>query len=279
MSFRETLYLHQITVAPGAEWPLASGAWRLQQVTNGIGYCISGQLRHALSAGETMLVSPKSSGVIRSSQLGELRLCYFDVATELLEGVLTAGIRHILDDPTTHGRYSLTIFPAQSDIAQAFERLAANHAERAILAIRCELLALFARSIPHEACLRPHRVEPRTMQANSRFEEIIGRISEQELLKQTTASLAVLCACSPRHFARLFRAHFGVSVRAKRTQLRLERARQLLQNSDAKIIQVALDSGFHHLGLFNQLFRQHLGTTPSQWRKRFSRLRPARRGR
>jgi len=50
-------------------------------------------------------------------------------------------------------------------------------------------------------------------------------------------------------------------------ELRLQRARHLLASSNAKIIHVALDSGYRHLGLFNILFKRRFGMTPSQWRR------------
>ena len=69
--------------------------------------------------------------------------------------------------------------------------------------------------------------------------------------------------CSERHFSRLFREEFGVPLRARQIELRLQRARQLLADSDAKIINVAYDSGYQHLGLFNVMFKKRFGMTPA----------------
>ena len=56
-------------------------------------------------------------------------------------------------------------------------------------------------------------------------------------------------------------------LRARQIELRLQRARQLLTDSDAKIINVAYDSGYRHLGLFNAMFKKRFGVTPSEWRR------------
>ena len=61
------------------------------------------------------------------------------------------------------------------------------------------------------------------------------------------------------HFTRLFRLEFGVPFRARQIELRLQHARQLLADSDAKIINVAYDSGYHHLGLLNMMFKKRFG--------------------
>ena len=49
--------------------------------------------------------------------------------------------------------------------------------------------------------------------------------------------------------------------------MRLQRARQLLVHSNAKIINVAYESGYRHLGLFNAMFKKRFGVTPSEWRQ------------
>ncbi|MSU61910.1 MAG: helix-turn-helix domain-containing protein [Pedosphaera sp.] len=50
-------------------------------------------------------------------------------------------------------------------------------------------------------------------------------------------------------------------------ELRLQKAGQLLRESDAKIDHVAMESGFRHLGLFNAMFKKRFGTTPTEWRR------------
>jgi hypothetical protein len=41
----------------------------------------------------------------------------------------------------------------------------------------------------------------------------------------------------------------------------------LLRNPDAKVINVAQECGFNHLGLFNTCFKRRFGCSPGQWRK------------
>jgi AraC-like DNA-binding protein len=88
-----------------------------------------------------------------------------------------------------------------------------------------------------------------------------------ELIHHSPAELARLCGCSSRHFNRMFWKQFGSSVRSRQTELRLLRARQLLSNTEGKIVQVAFDSGYRNVSLFNSLFKRRFGVTPSQWRR------------
>ena len=90
---------------------------------------------------------------------------------------------------------------------------------------------------------------------------------DAELATRSLPQLAGQLPCSERHFSRLFREQFGVPLRARQTELRLQRARQLLQDPGIKIINVASESGYRHLGLFNAMFKKRFGMTPSEWRQ------------
>ena len=50
-------------------------------------------------------------------------------------------------------------------------------------------------------------------------------------------------------------------------EIRLLKALTLLRDVDVKIIHVAEQCGFNHLGLFNACFKKRFGNTPGQWRK------------
>jgi hypothetical protein len=50
-------------------------------------------------------------------------------------------------------------------------------------------------------------------------------------------------------------------------EMRLLKALSLLRDPDVKIIHVAEQCGFNHLGLFNACFKKRFGNTPGQWRK------------
>jgi AraC-like DNA-binding protein len=65
----------------------------------------------------------------------------------------------------------------------------------------------------------------------------------------------------------VFRRNFGITWRAKQTELRLLKARQMLAETGAKIMQVALATGYRHLDSFNAVFTRQFGVTPNQWRK------------
>jgi AraC-like DNA-binding protein len=93
------------------------------------------------------------------------------------------------------------------------------------------------------------------------------KLSAAELINLSVDDLAARFSCSRRHLNRLFHQHFGVSVTALRMEMRLLKAVSLLRDADIKIINVADQCGFNHLGLFNTCFKRRFGMSPGRWRK------------
>lgn len=97
--------------------------------------------------------------------------------------------------------------------------------------------------------------------------QVFERLSANEIIGLSVGELAEKFSCSRRHLNRLFHHHFGVSVAALRMEMRLLKAMSLLRDPDAKVINVAEQCGFNHLGLFNTCFKRRFGASPGQWRK------------
>ena len=110
---------------------------------------------------------------------------------------------------------------------------------------------------------------------HERFRQLLAKMTEAELAEASLADLAAQVHCSERHFSRLFREKFGVPLRSRQIELRLQRAQQLLADPNAKVINVAHESGYRHLGLFNVMFKKRFGVTPSEWRQQNAAKNPA----
>lgn len=80
--------------------------------------------------------------------------------------------------------------------------------------------------------------------------------------------LAVLVGLSPYYFARLFKQSMGIAPYQYVLQCRVERAKQLLQNRELAIAQVAMQSGFTDQNHLTRVFRRLTGTTPKAYRER-----------
>ena len=79
--------------------------------------------------------------------------------------------------------------------------------------------------------------------------------------------LAAVACLSPFHFTRMFRQSTGLPPHRYVADLRLERAKSLLANSEDSLIQIALATCFSSQSNFTRAFRQATGMTPGEYRR------------
>lgn len=82
------------------------------------------------------------------------------------------------------------------------------------------------------------------------------------------ADVARLVGVSPAHLTALFRKATGGGVLAHHTALRMARARQLLDATDATVAEIARDVGYDDPFYFSRHFRRHHGVSPTGFRDR-----------
>jgi len=261
------LVFHDTSIQPATEWSVNLQGWLFLRVLQGEGYAFGKKAPLQLSEGDTLVHAPGRSCQLRASQLGELRVQFFQVFPELLTGTISTSEQQALKDAAQQEN----IFPlhraAASPFAQQFAILSKQASISHTMLVRCELLHLAAMILADH--LPPSDPKPNyVLTAKQRFEALVTQMVEGQWRHQTVDELARQCGCGVRHFSRLFRLHFGHSLGTKRIVLSLHKAKKLLQESDAKIIDVAMDSGFNSVGLFTSRFKKHFKCTPSEWRKR-----------
>ncbi|MBE9110123.1 helix-turn-helix transcriptional regulator [Nodosilinea sp. LEGE 07298] len=80
------------------------------------------------------------------------------------------------------------------------------------------------------------------------------------------ADLAAIAGLSPFHFSHQFKQAMGVAPYQYVLQQRVERAKQLLKQTNHSIVEIALLCGFNSHSHLSKQFRQATGTTPSAYR-------------
>ncbi|WP_454659218.1 helix-turn-helix domain-containing protein [Bosea beijingensis] len=79
--------------------------------------------------------------------------------------------------------------------------------------------------------------------------------------------LAQAAGYSEFHFSRLFKSATGLAPSRYFIRHRMTRARQLLQETDTSIIQIAMAVGYSSPSHFAQIFRRETGQSPSDYRR------------
>lgn len=85
----------------------------------------------------------------------------------------------------------------------------------------------------------------------------------------SVTELAGLVQMSPSHFARVFKASFGVTPYRYVKQQRVEEAKIILASTKLTASQVSITFGFSSQSRFVRVFRQFTGVTPKQYKAGF----------
>ena len=68
------------------------------------------------------------------------------------------------------------------------------------------------------------------------------------------------------HLSRMFNRDMGIGIPAYLTELRLEKAKELLRETSLKVSEVAVKTGFSDMMNFIRVFKKNEGITPGQYR-------------
>ena len=88
-------------------------------------------------------------------------------------------------------------------------------------------------------------------------------------------AMARLLSISPRHLDRLFRQHLNSGFLQAYREIRLQHARQLLEQSPLSILEIAMATGFSSAAHFSSAFKAYFGMPPARKRELIARARSA----
>ncbi|MBN1411878.1 MAG: response regulator transcription factor [Spirochaetales bacterium] len=77
----------------------------------------------------------------------------------------------------------------------------------------------------------------------------------------------VVCL-SPKYISKIFKETVGIGFNGYKLQLRMEKAKQLLDNSDMNVNEIAYKIGYQNVESFMRIFKKIQKCTPSEYRAR-----------
>jgi AraC family transcriptional regulator len=95
-----------------------------------------------------------------------------------------------------------------------------------------------------------------------KLQQAIDYINEHLDRDLTVAAIATAVELSPYHFSRLFKQSTGLAPHQYVLQCRVERAKQLLRQTELTIAEIAYTVGFANQSHLNRHFKRLLGITP-----------------
>lgn len=232
----------------------------------GVGKYSSAKATHRLAPGDVLVFNRAAGGRIGVYEnKPEFLFWTFSVEFEHLLPLFSASEISLLHAITENLKVTKN-YPASHPLAVECQRLLGVVPPELNLDHRGQLIRIAASilSLEFKDARGQHGGYVR---AEDHMVQVFEKLSSAELINLSVGELADRFSCSRRHLNRLFHQHFGVSVASLRMEMRLLKAVSLLRDASAKIINVAEQSGFNHLGLFNTCFKRRFGVSPGQWRK------------
>lgn len=257
-----TLRLVRLKAAEG--WSLKRDGLCVLFPKGGEGSFINDSSIQRLAAGD-VLVANSSTGIELRAHDGDLVFWSFSLRLDHLYP-LFAGNEISLLETVTKTFDAAKLIPGALPLAKQCHRLIEDISPHFNLEHRSQLLRV-ASAILTEEFKHAHEHRSGALGVEAHLVQIFEGLSAEELLTISVGDLATKFNCSRRHLNRLFHQYFGFSVAALRMEMRLLKAISVLRDANTKVIHVAEQCGFNHLGLFNTCFKRRFGMSPGQWRK------------
>lgn len=260
------LTLRMVRLKKGEEWTHRGEGLAFVFPQSGVGIFQAGPISQSVAPGDVLVVNGSPNGNLAVTSGPELLFWWFRAELEHLYPLFSSqeiGALH-----NVHQAYrSLRLYGSVTPIAKQCKRLLDDVPPQLNLEHRGHVLKLAAAVLSKEFS-EANIQRDGFLNVEEHVKQVLEHLSLEEVLDLSVSELAEKFKCSRRHLNRLFHQYFGLSVAALRMEMRLLKAVSLLRDPEAKIINVADDCGFNHLGLFNMCFKKRFGTSPGDWRRK-----------
>ena len=125
-----------------------------------------------------------------------------------------------------------------------------------------ELIHLYAYSVKEIAC------------ADNEFSRVLVFISGNYCNNITSSSISKTFGYSQAYFCRLFKSITGLTVSKYIQDLRLQKAKELLQKTQHSISYISSEIGYNNPVYFSKCFRERYNMTPIQYRQKHILIKP-----
>jgi len=257
------LRLNRLTASE--EWTLSGEGLAFILPSDGKGDYVAGAVAHPFGPGDVLVFNLAEAGKMCVHSDRDLVFRYFSVKIENLFPLFANHEVHMLQGLESRFKH-FRLYAANTPVAVQCHRLLGSAPPLFNLDHRSHVLRIAAVVFSDELTAgRP--VPLGCAGVDEQLDLVFDSLSTDEILDLSIDELAAKFHCSRRNLNRLFHHRFKLSVSALRMELRLLKAASLLRDANAKVINVADQSGFNHLGLFNTCFKRRFGVSPGQWRK------------
>lgn len=141
------------------------------------------------------------------------------------------------------------------------------------LVIKGYLFLIFAEMFEKQVWKHNVQISLKDSNKIALLKSVLKYINKNYSHKLTVMDLAAQVQMSEGHFSRFFKSLVRMTPMEYINKIRISNACKLLQKTDRKMVDIAMDVGFNNQSYFIRLFKKHKGCTPIAYkRKHMSRI-------
>ena len=265
MLAQDYLCLRLVRLKSAEDWSLKREGLSILFPKGGLGTIASNAAPQRIAVGDVVVINSASNFRLTASGGADLVFWCFSIRLDHLYPLFASHEISLLE-AVAESFSAPRLFSGAQPLAKQCHRLIEDTPPQFSLDHRSQLLRVTSVILSEEFKLA-HERRSGALGVEAHLIQIFEQLTAEELLTISVGELAAKFNCSRRHLNRLFHQYFGFSVAALRMEMRLLKAVSILRDANAKIINVAEQCGFNHLGLFNTCFKRRFGASPGQWRK------------
>ena len=230
--------------------------------------------------GQTYAMSPGSFCFINSGELHELRSSgesYHHAIVfrpSLLDFALYDLCQHDYISPVTNGHL---LFPlVGTEFSPDIKREILYHMQEIVklyhdqpkcmtLKIKIHLFAVLTVLFQSES-MRENHVTPKGADSMRKLKEVLSYVEENFASNISLDTLAEISCMSPNYFCHYFRRQVGKSPISFVNEYRIQKAAQMLSETNLQVSQIASAVGFDNFSYFIRKFREYMTVTPKEYR-------------
>lgn len=115
--------------------------------------------------------------------------------------------------------------------------------------------------------VRQNRISEKALRDGERIKQMLQYVQEHYGEELEVSEIAASALVSTSECLRCFRSTIGVTPMQYVIRLRVEKAAELLAETDGKITEIGVQCGFQEMSYFARTFRKVKGCTPSAYRR------------
>lgn len=164
--------------------------------------------------------------------------------------------------------------PYTDEIAYTMRQILLEYRERKLgyqLMIKADVLRIltilvrhFQKEEPADELLSVKKTQMK------RLDKAFSYIKEHYMEKITLEEVAQVAYMSPNYFSTYFKKVTGKNLRDYLIELRVQKAEELLKNSDKSVLEIAGACGFTNTSNFYRLYKKETGRSPGETRSKMS---------